>query len=252
MEYHGIQNLRSIASLCVWSSARCRQPELNAPNGSALKPQQIMAGCHGSVGVLAMAVSAMDSFDVLRFTAMGVRLGGLWDVLQTRNKKWKNNAQMDNGWQWNLYIMVHCLRVSMHWRWSPNAPYKWCCKFLCILLSCGSCPYSTIFIHLVGFGHRWQMQSHNQTGFRISRSLAATFCRRLSAPLPSCILSCRLAHQSLCFSCATSSALSHFRLADLAGLTLHVPRGLKMVEACELAMSGCICLAFWHEVSATV
>jgi hypothetical protein len=77
MEYHGIQNLRSIASLCVWSSARCRQPELNAPNGSALKPQQIMAGCHGSVGVLAMAVSAMDSFDVLRFTAMGVRLGGL-------------------------------------------------------------------------------------------------------------------------------------------------------------------------------
>ena len=54
----------------------------------------------------------------------------------------------DNG----FYIMVHCLRVSMHWRWSPNAPYKWCCKFLCILLSCGSCPYSTIFIHLVGFG----------------------------------------------------------------------------------------------------
>ena len=47
MEYHGI-NLRSIASLCVGSSARCRQPELNAPDGSALKPQQIMAGCHGS------------------------------------------------------------------------------------------------------------------------------------------------------------------------------------------------------------
>lgn len=75
MEYHGIQNLRSIASLCVGSSARCRQPELNAPDGSSFE-----AANHGRESwqrVLAMAVSAMDSFDVLRFTAMGVRLGGL-------------------------------------------------------------------------------------------------------------------------------------------------------------------------------
>ena len=38
-----------------------------------------MAGCHGS-GVLAMAVSAMDSSDARRFAATGVRLGGLSDV----------------------------------------------------------------------------------------------------------------------------------------------------------------------------
>ena len=69
-----------------------------------------------------------------------------------------------------------------------------------------------------------------------------------------CILSCRLAHQSLCFSCATSSALSHFRLADLAGLTLHVPRGLKMVEALRtchvrLHMSGILAWGFSHSLA---
>ena len=78
-----------------------------------------MAGCHGSVGVLAMAVSAMDSSDALRFAATGVRLGGLSDV--QRNMERKNDETM-HKWRMDDTGMVHCLRMSIYGRRSPNSP----------------------------------------------------------------------------------------------------------------------------------